>query len=146
MVRPRPTSKSRTTRTQPTPPQPTIPMNEPTNQPFSLGVQTCLGRGKGVHISTPSPFESHLNYTRAADKQKYAQCCERWIIPCKCIDKFSIAALGVEEEIYQMFNAIGWRPFLNILCPAFVELVRKFYATFEFDLPTGYTVITPNVI
>ena len=45
-----------------------------------------------------------------------------------------------------MFTAIGWRPYLDIFCPAFVELTREFYATFEFELPSRFTLATPNVI
>ena len=54
--------------------------------------------------------------------------------------------LRIREEVERMFTAIGWRSYLDIFCPTFVELVKEFYSTFEFDLPTGYTVDTPNVI
>lgn len=45
-----------------------------------------------------------------------------------------------------MYTAIGWRPYLAVFQPAFVELTREFYSIFEFELPTRYTVETPNVI
>ena len=54
--------------------------------------------------------------------------------------------LGIREEVDQMFTNIGWRPYRDIFCPAFVELIREFYSTFEFELPTRYTVETPNII
>ena len=75
MVKQISTSKSRTLRPHPSTPQPTIPVNEPTNQPFSSGVRKCLGRGKGVHVAIPTHFEGHLNFSKATDKQRYAMCC-----------------------------------------------------------------------
>ena len=45
-----------------------------------------------------------------------------------------------------MYTAIGWRPYLDIFQPAFVELTREFYTTFKFELPTRYTVATPDII
>ena len=57
-----------------------------------------------------------------------------------------MGALGIRKEVERMFTAIGWGPYAKIFCLAFVELVREFYSTFEFDLPTGYTVDTLNVI
>ena len=38
------------------------------------------------------------------------------------------------------------RPYLAVFQPAFVELIREFYSTFEFELPARYTVETPDVI
>ena len=110
MVRPKSSFRSRTSQPQPTPPQPTIPMNEPTNQPFSLGVQTRLGRsrGRGVHVATPSHFGGHLNFSKTADQQCYPKCCERRIIPCKCYEKIVIDALGKREEVERMFTVISW--------------------------------------
>ena len=57
-----------------------------------------------------------------------------------------MAFLGIQEEVERMYTAIGWRPYLAISQPAFVELTREFYSTFEFNLPARYTVETPNVI
>ena len=73
-------------------------------------------------------------------------CCKQRIIPCKCLDKIIMSALGIQEKVEWMFTAIGWGPYVEIFCPTFVDLVRGFYSTFEFDLPTRYTVDTPNVI
>ena len=112
-------------------------MNEPTNQPSSLGVRIRLGWGKGVHVATASHFGGHLNFTRAADKQRYAVCSEWCIISCKCCEKLVMGALDIREEVERMFTAIGWRPYLNIFYPVFVELVREFYSTLNLTCLRG---------
>ncbi|XP_071909384.1 uncharacterized protein [Coffea arabica] len=145
MVRPKSSSRSRASRSQP-PPQASIPVNTPSNLPSSSSVRTRLGRGRGAQVDTPAHFGGHLTFTRPADQQRYAKVCERRIIPCKTWEKLTVMGLGIREELEQMFTAIGWLPYLDILCPAFVELTREFYSTFEFEFPTRFTVETPNVI
>ena len=145
MVRPKSSSRSRTPRSQP-PPQASIPVNTPTNLPSSSGARTRLGRGRGAQVDTPAHFGGHLTFTRPADQERYAKVCERRITPSKTWEKLTVMGLGIREEVEQMFTAIGWRSYLDILCPAFVELTREFYSTFEFELPTRYTVDTPQVI
>ncbi|XP_027081029.1 uncharacterized protein [Coffea arabica] len=106
-----------------------------------------LERQRGVHISDPAHFGGNLNFTRAADKQRYATCCERRITPYRYRNAATLDLLNIRVDFDRLIRAIGWRPYTYIVDrPAFVELVREFYAIFEFDLPTGYTVSTPNVI
>ena len=126
MVRPKSISRSRTPQPQPLTPQPTIPVNEPINQPSSSGVQTRPSRGKGVHVATSSYFGRHLNFTKTSNQQRYAKYCERHIIPYKCCEKIVMGALGIREEVERIFTVIGWWPYLDIFCPTFVELVRSF--------------------
>ncbi|XP_071902173.1 uncharacterized protein [Coffea arabica] len=148
MVKPRSSSRSRTPRTsQPPPPQSSIPASNPSHEPSSSGRRARLGRQRGVHISDPTHFGSNLDFTNPADRQRYASCCERRIIPCRYRDTATLGLLNIRVDFDRLIEAIGWLPYPRILDrPAFVELVREFYATFEFNLPTGYTVSTPNVI
>ena len=88
-----------------------------------------------------------MNLIRAADKQRYAACCERRIIPCQYRDAATLDLLNIRVDFDRLITAIGWRLYSYIVDRlAFVELVWEFYATFEFDLSSGYTVSTPNVI
>ena len=57
-----------------------------------------------------------------------------------------MTALGIRADVERMFTTIGWRPYAAVYCPVFVELVREFYVTFEFVLPTGYSITTLDVI
>lgn len=127
----------------PSSPQPTI---RKTGPPSTFGQRSRLGKDRGVHISSPSHFGGHLTFTRAADQKRYENCCKRSIIPCKFIHFPTLDALKITDSVRDMFAAIGWSKYFTIQCPAFVELTREFYATFEFDLPHEYTVTTPNVV
>ena len=51
-----------------------------------------------------------------------------------------MAILGIQEEVERMYTAIGWRPYLAIFRPTFVELISEFYSTLDFELPMSYTV------
>ena len=103
--------------------------------------------GKKASIFDRSHFGGNLTFTRAADKQRYATGCEWRITPCRFLDTATMVLLNIRVDFVRLIRAIGWRPYANIVNrSAFVELVRKFYATFKFDLPIGYTVSTPSVI
>ena len=148
MVKPRSSSKTRTPRTpQPPPPQHSIPASDPSHDPSSSGRRARLGRQRGVHSFDPAHFGGHLDFPKAADKRRYEAACERRIIPCRYRDPATLGLLNISVPFHDLIEAIGWRPYSRITdLPAFVELVREFYATFEFDLPTNYTVSTPDVI
>ena len=62
-------------------------------------------------------------------------------------DAATMGILNIRVAFDRLITAIKWHPYANIVdYPAFVKLVKEFYVTFEFDLPTSYIVSTSNVI
>ncbi|KAH9753491.1 hypothetical protein KPL71_015087 [Citrus sinensis] len=45
-----------------------------------------------------------------------------------------------------LIDKIGLRKFIDVDCLGYVELIREFYATFQFNMPNDFTLHTPDVI
>ena len=101
--------------------------------------------GKGKHVLPPSETElnGHLSFTKKKDKERYQEICRRPIIPCKYIHSPTMEALDISIAVFELIDNIGRQNYFFITCPAFVELVREFYTTFEFNKPANFTLHSP---
>lgn len=121
-------------------------MSGPSQASTSGGPRSRLDKQKEVNISSPSHFGGHLTFTKVADKERYKVCCERRIIPCKFIHDSTLDTLNIKDEVTRRITTIGWTNYTVIALPAFIDLTWEFYATFEFNLPAEFSMMTPNFI
>ncbi|KAF2294678.1 hypothetical protein GH714_014942 [Hevea brasiliensis] len=56
------------------------------------------------------------------------------------------SSLGIEADVKRLFSGIGWLSYMSVNCPAYVELVQEFYATFTFTKPEIVNAHTPDLI
>ena len=54
--------------------------------------------------------------------------------------------MNVKDNFDSLIDKIGLRKFVDVDCLGYVELIRKFYATFQFNIPNDSTLHTPDVI
>ena len=54
--------------------------------------------------------------------------------------------MNVNDNFDFLIDKIGLRKFVDVDCLSYVELIREFYATFQFNVPNDFTLHTPDVI
>ena len=54
--------------------------------------------------------------------------------------------MDVKDNFDSLIDKIGLRKFVDVDCLGYVELIREFYATFQFNIPNDFTLHTPDVL
>ncbi|KAL2515361.1 putative RNA-dependent RNA polymerase 1 [Forsythia ovata] len=57
-----------------------------------------------------------------------------------------MVALNIETNVLELIDNIGWQNYFSIQYPAYIELVREFYTTFEFKKPEDFKLNSPRVV
>ncbi|PIN01466.1 hypothetical protein CDL12_26022 [Handroanthus impetiginosus] len=111
-----------------------------------LHTRSCIGVGHTVLPLPDSALHGHLTFVRDSKRARYEALYSKPIIPCKYVHFPTLETLCIHREVNELIDGIGWRTYFNIRCPAYIELVREFYATFVFDKPADFSLHSPNVI
>lgn len=104
--------------------------------------------GKGLKIFPPSESDlnGNLTFTKKTETDRYRALCSKQIIPCKSIHHPTLEILGIKSDMVELIQNIGWESYFSITSPAYIELVREFYTTYEFVKPDNFTLSTPGVV
>ena len=54
--------------------------------------------------------------------------------------------MNVKDNFNFLIDKIGLHKFVDFDCLGYVELIREFYTTFQFNIPNDFILHTPNVI
>ena len=54
--------------------------------------------------------------------------------------------LGIKDAVDKLIDNIGWDSYFRISCPAYIELCREFYTTYDYNKSVALTLSTPGVI
>lgn len=77
-------------------------------------------------------MKGHLSLKKKDDKLRYQDIRNRPVIPCKYIHDATMSTLKIKDFVLNLVTNIGWKPYFDIKLPSYIELVREFYATYEF--------------
>ena len=80
------------------------------------------------------------------EKERYKDISKRKILPAKYIHYPTLEKLNVKNNFDSLIDKIGLRKFVDVDCLGYVELIRDFYATFQFNIPNDFTLHAPDVI
>ena len=87
-----------------------------------------------------------LAFATQQEKERYKDISTRKILPAKYIHYPTLEKLNVKDNFDSLIDKIGLRKFVDVDCLGYVELIREFYATFQFTMPNDFTLYTPDVI
>ncbi|CAK7324022.1 unnamed protein product [Dovyalis caffra] len=87
----------------------------------------------------------NVKFTKKKHKERYAILLTRKIVPCKHIDNHVIDTLPL-AYYWDLVRNSGWETYFSLHYPAYYELTREFYATYEFNYPKNITTDSPGVI
>ncbi|XP_057794738.1 uncharacterized protein LOC131011017 [Salvia miltiorrhiza] len=113
-------------------------------------------RGQAVKVSpvkrleclppSESNIQTYLNFPTKLLKDRYSVISQCDILQGRSLDVSTLETLRIRKEVEDLIEQIGWKSFFHNDCPAFIELTREFYTTFEFDTPADLSLDTPGVI
>ncbi|KAK9181038.1 hypothetical protein WN944_024175 [Citrus x changshan-huyou] len=87
-----------------------------------------------------------LAFATQQEKERYKDISTRKILTAKYIHYPTLEKLNVKDNFDSLIDKIGLRKFVDVDCLGYVELIREFYATFQFNIPDDFTLHTPDVI
>ena len=87
-----------------------------------------------------------LIFATQQEKERYKDISTCKILPAKYIHYPTFEKLNVKDNFDSLIDKIGFRKFVDGDCLGYVELIREFYATFQFNIPNDFTLHTPDVI
>lgn len=105
-----------------------------------------MSKGKNVLPLSDSDLNRHLTFTKKSEKDRYIALCKKQIIPCSFIHHPTLEVLQIRMEVLELIQNMGWESYFAVTCPAYIKLVREFYATFEFIKPENLTLSSPGVV
>lgn len=62
---------------------------------------------------------------------RYEEIQNQPILVCKYIYLFTLDTLDMFDSVFNYFNAINWKLYVDIWCGTFYEFVYEFYETFS---------------
>ena len=80
------------------------------------------------------------------EKEMYKDISKRKILPATYIHYPTLEKLNVKDNFNYLIDKISLRKFVDIDCLGYVELNRKLYDTFQFNIPNDFTLHTLDVI
>ncbi|KAH9784028.1 hypothetical protein KPL71_009511 [Citrus sinensis] len=124
----------------------TVPWNTISDSRQAVRQRSKHGKGMSVLPLAESNLEGCLAFVIQQEKERYKDISTRKILPAKYIHYPTLEKLNVKDNFDSLIDKIGLRKFVDVDCLGYVELIREFYATFQFNMPNDFTLHTPNVI
>ncbi|KAH9715904.1 hypothetical protein KPL71_021247 [Citrus sinensis] len=126
----------------------TVPWNTVSDSLQAVRQRSKHGKGTSVLPLAESNLEGCLTFTTPQEKKMYKYISKRKILPAKYIHYPTLEKLNVKDNFDSLIDKIGLRKFVDVDvdCLGYVELIREFYATFQFNIPNDFTLHTPDVI
>ncbi|KAH9716328.1 hypothetical protein KPL71_021425 [Citrus sinensis] len=124
----------------------TVPWNTVSDSRQAVRQRSKHGKGISVLPLAESNLGGCLTFTPQQEKERYKDISKRKILPAKYIHYPTLEKLNVKDNFDYLIDKIGLRKFVDVDCLGYVELIREFYATFQFNIPNDFTLHTPNVI
>ncbi|KAL2232413.1 UNVERIFIED_CONTAM: hypothetical protein Sindi_1421300 [Sesamum indicum] len=87
-----------------------------------------------------------LRFTTRTEKDRYALLSNHTILPWKILNTDTLRTLHAVDSSALLIDNIGWKCFFDCTEHAYVELMRKFYTTYEFTTPSSLTLDMPGVV
>ncbi|KAH9779128.1 hypothetical protein KPL71_007608 [Citrus sinensis] len=124
----------------------TVPWNTISNSRQAVGQRSKHGKGMSVLPLAESNLGGFLVFATQQEKERYKDISTCKILPAKYIHYLTLEKLNVKDNFDSLIDKIGLRKFVDVDCLGYVELIREFYATFQFNMPNDFTLHTPDVI
>ena len=104
------------------------------------------GKGMSVLPLAESNLGGCLTFTTQQEKKMYKDISKRKILLAKYIHYPTLEKLNVKDNFDSLIDKIGLHKFVDVDCLGHVELIREFYATFQFNIPNDFALHTLDVI
>ncbi|KAH9741368.1 Endonuclease [Citrus sinensis] len=124
----------------------TVPWNIISDSRQAVRQRSKHGKGMSVLPLAESNLGGCLAFATQQEKERYKDISTRKILPAKYIHYPTLEKLNVKDNFDSLIDKIGLRKFVDVDCLGYVELIREFYATFQFTMPNDFTLHTPDVI
>ncbi|KAH9782757.1 hypothetical protein KPL71_009045 [Citrus sinensis] len=124
----------------------TVPWNTISYSRQAVRQRSKHGKGMSVLPLAESNLGGCLAFATQQEKERYKDISTRKILPAKYIHYPTLEKLNVKDNFDSLIDKIGLRKFVDVDCLGYVELIREFYATFQFTMPNDFTLHTPEVI
>ncbi|KAH9751265.1 hypothetical protein KPL71_014224 [Citrus sinensis] len=124
----------------------TVPWNIISDSRQAVRQRSKHGKGMSVLPLEESNLGGCLAFASQQEKERYKDISTRKILPAKYIHYPTLEKLNVKDNFDSLIDKIGLRKFVDVDCLGYVELIREFYATFQFTMPNDFTLHTPDVI
>ncbi|KAL0399649.1 UNVERIFIED_CONTAM: Retrovirus-related Pol polyprotein from transposon opus [Sesamum radiatum] len=114
------------------------------DQPGSSRSRRRLSKNSVTLPPAEADLGGNLHFRSQRHRDRYATISQCVILPGKSLHRPTMIELLICDRIDALTMNSCWRCFCEVRHPIFVELVREFYTTFEFEPPAHLS--TPNAV